>query len=39
LTTKLQVWAFGINLGWIWLFQLFGYLGIWAEKQIMAGIH
>jgi hypothetical protein len=34
---KSQVWAFGTDFEWIWPFQIFGYLGVWAKKQIMAG--
>ena len=32
--TKSQVWSFGNNLGLIWPFQIFGYLGIWAKNEL-----
>jgi len=38
-TKKSQVWAFGTDLEEIWPFQIFGYLGFWAKKRIMAGTH
>lgn len=31
---KSKVWAFGNDLGWIWLFQIFGYSGIWAKIEL-----
>jgi hypothetical protein len=38
LDKKTHIWAFGTDLGWIWPFQIFGYLAVWAKK-IVAGTH
>jgi hypothetical protein len=32
LNKKVQVLTFGTNLEWIWLFQIFCYLGVWAKN-------
>ena len=32
LDKKSQVLAFGTDLEWIWPFQIFGYLGVWAKN-------